>query len=164
MPRPRHYYALGHVLPWLLPFAMPWPCAALAMSWPCHGPAMALPCPRHGHGFAMALPWPRHWPCHGHGLAMVMTWPCHGQFSLHDRKPCAQNSADHPRAARTKEEGFSTMRPRPTQTPEGHARSQEPSLVTQGTPIGSQGPFQYIYSQLGSGQTKPARLGAFQNC
>ena len=36
----------------------------------------------------------------------------------------------------------SFLLPRPTQTPEGHASSQGPSLVSQSTPIGSQGPFQ----------------------
>ena len=38
--------------------------------------------------------------------------------------------------------GLQFLHPRPLRTPEGHAESQGPSLVTQDTPIGNPGPFQ----------------------
>ena len=57
-------------------------------------------------------------------------------FGRRPRQP-----ADNPKEVWRKR-GLQFLHPRPTQTPEGHACCQGPSLVTQDTPIGSQGPFQ----------------------
>ena len=56
------------------------------------------------------------------------------------RRP--QHSCRPPEGSLQEGRGLKFLHPRPTQTPEGHACSQGPSLVTQSTPIGSQGPFQ----------------------
>ena len=98
-----------------------------------------LPAPTHTADFTKVTPQGRGGPAEAEactGSPWVVN-PRTGQdFGRRPRQP-----ADNPKEVWRKR-GLQFLHPRPMQTPEGHACCQGPSLVTQDTPIGSQGPFQ----------------------